>query len=96
MTTNCRHCNQQLSRELIDLGHQPLSNSFLEATDAAIAEEKSFPLRVMICDACFLVQVEESVPADAMFHRDYAYYSSFSSSFVEHARLYCQAMIDRF
>ena len=96
MTTPCRFCAQVLTLELIDLGHQPLSNSYLEPTAAAIAAEHSFPLRVMICDACLLVQVEESVPADAMFHRDYAYYSSFSSSFVAHAKRYCDAMIKRF
>jgi ubiquinone/menaquinone biosynthesis C-methylase UbiE len=96
MTTACRYCALPLTRELIDLGRQPLANNYLEPTVQAIAAEKPYPLRVMVCDGCFLVQVEESIPADVLFHNDYAYFSSFSTSWVDHARRYTEAMVERF
>ena len=96
MTAACRHCGKPLEHELIDLGHQPLANSYLEPEQQAIADEQTYPLRVMICDGCWLVQVDESVPADAVFHHDYAYYSSYSSSWVAHAERYCRTMVERF
>ncbi len=96
MTAACRHCARPLTRELIDLGRQPLANDYLAPTAEAIAAERTYPLRVMICDGCCLVQVEESVPADAIFHHDYAYFSSFSASWVAHARRYAEAMVERF
>ncbi len=94
--TGCRHCARPLTRELIDLGRQPLANNYLAPTAEAIAAERTYPLRVMICDGCFLVQVEESVPADAIFHHNYAYFSSFSSSWVAHTGRYAEAMVARF
>jgi hypothetical protein len=96
MTATCRYCARLLTRELINLGQQPLANDYLAATAEAIAAERTYPLRVMICDGCFLVQVEESVPADAIFHHEYAYFSSFSASWVAHAQRYAVAMIERF
>lgn len=96
MTTACRLCAHTLSHELIDLGHQPLANDYLEPTEQAIAAMRTFPLRVMICDHCFLVQVEEVVPPESVFKDDYAYYSSFSSSWVDHAKRYTDAMAERF
>ena len=96
MTAACRFCAQPLTRALIDLGRQPLANSYIEPTALAIAAERRYPLRVMICDGCFLVQVEESVPAEAIFHHDYAYFSSFSASWVAHAKRYADAMVERF
>ena len=96
MTAFCRSCEAPLARELIDLGRQPLANSYLEPSDEAVRSERRYPLRVLICDTCFLVQVETLVPADAIFHDDYAYFSSFSSSWVNHARRYVAAMQARF
>ncbi len=90
----CRLCGARLSRTLVDLGHTPLANAYLTADQAARAEPV-FPLRVRVCDTCLLVQVEEAVPAESIFS-DYAYFSSYSSSWVEHARRYAHAMIERY
>ena len=96
MTATCRHCARPLCLELIDLGCQPLANSYLDPTPEAIAAERRYPLRVMVCEACFLVQVEEAVLPEAIFHRDYAYFSSYSTSWVAHALRYAAAMTKRF
>ena len=92
-THSCRLCGTRLTRTLVDLGRTPLANAYLTA-DGAV-REPSFPLRVRVCDACLLVQVEEAVPAEAIFS-DYAYFSSYSSSWVEHARRYASAMTERY
>lgn len=93
--SHCRFCAAPLSLTLVDLGTTPLANSNLRSRDD-IAAERSFPLHVMVCDACHLAQTTESVPAESIFHDDYAYFSSFSSSWVEHARRYCEEMTGRF
>jgi SAM-dependent methyltransferase len=84
-----------LSLSLVDLGTTPLANSNLRSKDD-IASERTFPLAVMVCENCFLAQTTENVPADAIFHDDYAYFSSFSPSWVEHARRYAETMTGRF
>ena len=94
--TTCRFCSAPLTRDFVDLGETPLANSYLPDTEAARAAERSWPLKVMVCDACWLVQTTETVPADAIFDHDYAYLSSFSSGWVDHARRYAEAMTDRF
>lgn len=91
----CRLCGARLTRTLIDLGHTPLANAYLTAEQMRHSTEPSFPLRVRVCDACLLVQVEEAVSAEAIFS-DYAYFSSYSSSWVEHARRYAATMIERY
>lgn len=96
MTIACRYCARPLIHELIDLGRQPLANAYLPATEEAIAAEPSFPLRVMFCEGCGLVQIEEEIDAEAIFHEDYPYFSSISDSWVAHARDYADAMIARF
>lgn len=96
MTVACRYCARPLTHELIDLGRQPLANAYLPANEEAIAAESSFPLRVMFCKCCGLVQVEKAIDAEAIFHEGYAYFSSFSGSWVAHARDYAEAMIARF
>ena len=93
---NCRFCQTPLTRIFADLGQTPLANSYLPPTEAARAGERSFPLHVMVCGACRLVQTTETVPADAIFDHDYAYLSSYSKSWVEHAGRYANAMTDRF
>ncbi|MCM5557654.1 class I SAM-dependent methyltransferase [Pleomorphomonas sp. JP5] len=95
MSHHCRFCSAPLSLPLVDLGTTPLANSNLRSRDD-ITGERSFPLAVMVCESCFLAQTTENVPADAIFHDDYAYFSSFSPSWVEHARRYAEAMIGRF
>jgi len=96
MTADCRFCACPLTLELIDLGPQPLANSYLDPSPQAVAAEQRFPLRVMVCEACFLVQIEQAVPPEAIFHRNYAYFSSYSTSWVEHAGHYAAAMVERF
>jgi len=90
----CRLCGARLHRTLIDLGHTPLANAYLTVEQATRAEP-SFPLCVRVCDGCLLVQVEEAIPAETIF-TDYAYFSSYSTSWVDHARRYANAMIERY
>lgn len=94
MQLNCRFCNAELKHVFCDLGSSPLANSYLEP-DQLLAMEPRFPLTVYVCEACFLVQLPEFETADAIFS-DYAYFSSYSDSWVEHARRYSEAMIERF
>lgn len=97
MTTSCRFCHAPLSLSLVDLGETPLANSYLPANDpAALAAERRFPLHVMVCESCWLAQTTETPPADAIFSHDYAYLSSWSSSWVDHAHRYAEAMTSRF
>jgi SAM-dependent methyltransferase len=90
---HCRFCHAPLTATLIDLGEMPLANSYVTAADAA--GERRFPLHARVCPSCLLVQAGDSVPPDAIFS-DYAYFSSYSDSWVEHARRYADAMIARF
>ncbi|MEI3855258.1 MULTISPECIES: class I SAM-dependent methyltransferase [Ensifer] len=96
MPHNCRFCSTPLTTVVADLGSTPWSNSFLEPTEEAIARERSFPLKAMVCSECLLVQTTETVPADEIFTDGYAYLSSFSTSWLEHARRYAETMTERF
>ena len=79
----------------IDLGHSPASNSFL--TKEQLNEpETYFPLKVFTCDRCFLVQVDEYKKSDAIFNDEYVYFSSYSSSWLKHAKAYTEKMTSRF
>lgn len=92
---NCRHCHAALTVPLIDLGSSPPSNSYL--TPAALsAPETWYPLRVAVCTTCWLVQTEDFARRDEFFSEDYAYFSSFSASWLDHADRYVAAMVDRF
>jgi SAM-dependent methyltransferase len=82
-----------LETTFVDLGMSPLCETFLTA-DQLDGVEHFYPLHVRICHGCLLVQLEDYVPADEIF-REYAYFSAFSDSWVEHARVYAEAMIDR-
>jgi len=90
----CRSCKQDLSHVMCDLGTSPFANSFV-SFDEPLAVEKFFPLKVHVCEGCFLSQLEEFEAPRAIFG-DYAYFSSYSSSWVEHARQYCTMMKERF
>lgn len=91
----CRHCGTELTTNFIDLGSSPPSNAYL--APAAIREvEKWYPLKVMVCDSCWLVQTEDFIGADSLFSDDYAYFSSYSSTWLEHARHYVTNMVNRF
>ncbi|MEI2300702.1 class I SAM-dependent methyltransferase [Ensifer sp. MJa1] len=96
MPHNCRFCSTPLNTVVADLGSTPWSNSFLEPTEEAIARERAFPLKAMVCSECLLVQTTETVPADEIFTDGYAYLSSFSTSWLDHVRRYADAMTERF
>jgi hypothetical protein len=95
-TPACRFCKTPLTHTFVDLGRQPLSNSYLTAEQLAAGTEQAYPLHARVCHNCFLVQVDDVVPADAIFDDAYAYFSSYSTSWVEHARRYAVAMRNRF
>lgn len=88
----CRFCAQELTQTFVDLGSMPLANSYLKRKED-IATEKSYALHARVCGNCKLVQVENAVPAEDIFS-DYAYFSSFSPSWIEHARQYCLKLTD--
>jgi hypothetical protein len=67
----CRHCHHELEHVFLDLGHAPPSNAYLSANQLR-APEMTFPLRLYVCDTCWLVQTEDYAPADQLFSRDYA------------------------
>lgn len=91
----CRHCLTELSLPLIDLGTSPPSNSYV--TNKTIHKpEKYFPLRVLVCDQCWLVQTEDYTGAEELFDDDYAYFSSFSTTWLTHAEKYIGDMVNRF
>ena len=92
---NCRGCGAHLNLPLIDLGTAPPSNAYVtrEQLDQA---EQWVPLRVQVCDSCWLVQTEDYRAADSLFDADYAYFSSFSSSWLQHAERYVAQMVERF
>lgn len=90
---NCRLCQAPLCKTFIDLGMSPLCESFLTA-DRLNQAESYFPLHALVCDRCFLVQLQEYV-APASIFTEYAYFSSYSTSWVEHARQYCHMIKDR-
>ena len=94
-TPHCRFCRTPLIHTFVDLGLQPLANSNLTAAQLAAGSEARYPLHARVCHACFLVQVDDAVPAEAIFDQDYAYFSSFSPSWVAHARRYAEAMTQR-
>ncbi|MFN0279623.1 MAG: methyltransferase domain-containing protein [Pyrinomonadaceae bacterium] len=92
---NCRFCQNALSHEFVDLGSSPPSNSYL-SKDQLNEPEIFYPLRVFVCEACFLVQIEEYKKAEEIFDQDYLYFSSFSQLWLEHSRRYVEMVCDRF
>lgn len=91
----CRHCGTELSRPFLDLGVAPPSNAYVTA-DRLRAAEVWYPLRLLVCESCWLVQTEDFVGRESLFDADYAYFSSVSTSWLAHARRYVEAMIARF
>ena len=92
---NCRHCRKSLDLTMIDLGSAPPSNAYLAEADLS-RPEKSYPLRVLVCEHCWLAQTADFAQADELFDADYAYFSSYSRSWLEHAQNYVSDMITRF
>ena len=91
MTHHCRFCDAPLQHTFVDLGASPLSNAFLEPTQLH-QPEVHLPLRVYVCASCLLVQLPEAERPDAIFSDDYAYFSSYSDSWVQHAKAYVMHM----
>ena len=89
----CRFCGTRFRHRVVDLGMSPLCESFLRA-DQLNKMEPFYPLTVWVCERCYLVQLEEYVTGEEIFS-DYAYFSSFSDSWLNHARLYVDQMIDQ-
>src|ERR1700685_66318 len=90
---SCRLCGAQLTRTFVDLGMSPLCESYV-AEERLDDAEVFYPLHVRLCDACLLVQLPAYVPGEQIFS-DYADFSSYSDSWVAHAKRYAEAMIDR-
>lgn len=92
---NCRHCHHSLTVPFLDLGAAPPSNDYLTHEDLTRGEIY-YPLKVMVCDQCRLVQTLDTADASDLFDDDYAYFSSFSASWLRHAESYVEKMCARF
>jgi SAM-dependent methyltransferase len=90
----CRHCQSPLSQKVLDLGHAPPSNAYLTA-EALNGPEITYPLRIYVCGSCRLVQTEDHARPDELFSADYAYFSSTSQSWLDHAARYARMITDR-
>jgi SAM-dependent methyltransferase len=94
MTTSCRLCGSPLNAVFADLGMSPLANSYL-TSEQCNSMEPFYPLRALVCERCYLVQLEEYESPRSIFS-DYAYFSSYSTSWLEHSRRYAAAIVERF
>lgn len=91
----CRHCGTELKLPMVDLGSAPPSNAYL--TEQTLhAPEKWFPLRVLVCEHCWLAQTEDFAQADELFDSEYAYFSGFSNSWLAHSERYVADTVARF
>lgn len=90
----CRHCHAPLEHIFIDLGYSPPSNAYLTAQDLN-RPETTYPLRIYVCHECWLVQTADFAAAGDLFTSDYAYFSSTSHSWCEHARKYCTMITEK-
>lgn len=93
-SSHCRFCEERLEHTFIDLGMSPLANSYLDA-DKQNGMEPFYPLHVYVCERCLLVQLEEFEKASDIFS-DYAYFSSYSDSWLQHAQRYVEMATERF
>ncbi|APG46137.1 class I SAM-dependent methyltransferase [Phaeobacter porticola] len=91
----CRHCATELSQDILDLGHAPPSNAYLKTAQLR-APEVHFPLRLLFCPECYLVQTEDYAAAEDLFDAEYVYFSSTSRSWLDHATRFCNGAIERF
>jgi len=89
---NCRHCGSSLEHTFLDLGFAPPSNAYLNLSDLK-RPELYFPLKIKVCDSCWLVQTEDYASADSLFTAEYAYFSSTSCSWLQHAERYSETII---
>ena len=92
---NCRFCNTKLEHLIVDLGMTPLSNAYLEKSSLD-KKEPFYPLRVYVCHECFLVQLDDNVqPPEEIFSK-YLYFSSYSTTWLEHAKNLAYEIIEKF
>ena len=91
----CRFCKTELEHVFVDLVNSPASNSFLSA-EQLNEPETFYPLKVYTCHNCFLVQVDEYQKSNAIFDSGYVYFSSYSTSWLQHAKNYTELMVQRF
>jgi 2-polyprenyl-3-methyl-5-hydroxy-6-metoxy-1,4-benzoquinol methylase len=91
----CRFCGSSLRVSFADLGMSPVSNDNIKPEQMS-SMEPFYPLHAYVCEACWLVQLEQFQAADKIFSDEYAYFSSYSASWLEHARQYAVKVIDRF
>jgi hypothetical protein len=89
----CRHCGAPLTYTFLDLGFAPPSNAYLTQADLS-KPEKYYPLKIKVCDQCWLVQTEDYAQADELFNPEYAYFSSTSSGWLAHAKRYADKMTE--
>ncbi|RPH73064.1 SAM-dependent methyltransferase, partial [bacterium] len=94
-TFSCRFCGKPLTRTFIDLGMSPIANDYVPF-EKHCAMEPFYPLHVFICDSCLLVQLPNIKREDEIFTDEYAYFSSYSTSWLAHAKEYVESMISRF
>ena len=90
----CRYCDHQLEHIFLDLGFAPASNAYIQK-DNWNKPEKYYPLKLFVCDQCWLVQTDDYAEADELFSPDYAYFSSISTSWLEHAKTYTDMITER-
>lgn len=91
----CRHCARPLQHVFVDLATAPPVNAYLSEADL-LRPETHYPLRVLVCDQCWLVQAEDYPPAEELFTKDYAYFSSTSKSWLEHSKAFVDRVVARF
>ena len=92
---HCRHCGATLDLTLVDLGLSPLANSYVPP-DKTAKPDPVYPLHARVCTNCWLVQVDDAVPPEEIFSSEYAYFSSFSDSWLAHCKTYTADMTRRF
>lgn len=90
----CRHCSSELTHTFLDLGFAPPSNAYLSKDDLS-KSENYYPLKVKVCDKCWLLQTEDYAPAEEFFNADYAYFSSTSKSWLAHAKQFSEQIIQQ-
>jgi SAM-dependent methyltransferase len=90
----CRHCTAELSLTFADLGSTPVANDLL-SPETVLGAESYYPLRALVCRDCRLVQLQSSFASSDLFRSDYSYFSSYSTSWLDHSRRYAHGMIDR-
>ena len=90
----CRYCEQQLTHVFVDLGEMPPSNAYISPENSDALEAK-YPLKVFVCNNCWLVQTQDFIDADKLFSADYAYFSSVSTGWLKHAKDYVMMITQR-